>query len=570
VVESIGKYRLIRLLGEGGMGHVYEATDVMIGRRVAIKTISSGVLADAEARARFFHEARAAGQLSHPNLITIYDIDQEDGCPYIVMEYLEGGDLSRTLKGPRLPLDTRLQIMIEVCQGLAHAHAHGVVHRDVKPANIFITADGVKILDFGLARDATTTFTRTGHVLGTPNYMAPEQIRGEAFDHRADIFAAGVVFYELLSGRKAFEGNSAVATVYKILGSEPTPIHKLDETVPAAMSAVVARALEKEPANRYQTIDEMLGEIRRAREAHQRASPAEMPPRGHGRRAAAAVAVAIGTAVLAATGLWMRGRSSPAGAPRAPAAQSMPAPPLTNAPAVPPSPSPETAPAPHAARGSPSTAQTPPAPPPSRSSAPSGPPARGPSRGTPAAPKPDVAARDPVRPRVEEPPAAPVPPAPVSEPERVAPPASPPAPVVVYQPPAPQPAPPPPTPPTPPPEPAPAPDTATPAVRAALTRYASALRSRDLSALKQVWPALSGRQEAAIRSEFENARAIGVSLDDVDIKVADRSATVTCRRNYTVTTMQGRTLETAGRMIVTLSPHNGAWLIDGIRYEQAR
>jgi serine/threonine-protein kinase len=159
---------------------VYEAVDPVIGRRVAIKRLSADIVGDAEARARFFREAQAAGQLSHPNLITIHDIGEADGHPYIVMEFLEGADLNRALKGEPLSLETKLRIMTELCEGLAFAHSHDVIHRDIKPANVFITSSGrVKILDFGLARGSVSTVTRTGKVLGTPHYMAPEQIRGD-------------------------------------------------------------------------------------------------------------------------------------------------------------------------------------------------------------------------------------------------------------------------------------------------------------------------------------------------------------------------------------------------------
>src|SRR3954464_13151222 len=192
-METIGKYQIVRVLGQGGMGRVYEAVDPIIGRRVAIKTISAAFVADEEARARFFREAQAAGRLSHHNLITIHDIGEAGDTPYIVMEYLDGADLGRTIRGGRLSFERKLQIMIDVCEGLAYAHGRDIVHRDIKPANIFVTSHGqVKILDFGLARGALSEVTQTGRILGTPNYMAPEQIRGEELDHRADIFSAGV------------------------------------------------------------------------------------------------------------------------------------------------------------------------------------------------------------------------------------------------------------------------------------------------------------------------------------------------------------------------------------------
>src|SRR4030095_4301682 len=233
---------------------------------VAVKTLSLNIVHDAEAHSRFFREAQAAGQLSHPHLITIFATGEADGHPYLVMEYLEGEDLSRVIAGRPLSLSERLQLMIQMCHGLGYAHGHGVVHRDIKPANIFLTAQGIKILDFGLARGAVSEVTQTGRVLGTPNYMAPEQIRGEGTDHRADIFALGVVFYELLSGRKAFEGDSVAATIYKVLEFQPEPVHHWDATLPIALSALVSRALAKDRNVRYQRVDEMLADITRIHE----------------------------------------------------------------------------------------------------------------------------------------------------------------------------------------------------------------------------------------------------------------------------------------------------------------
>jgi serine/threonine-protein kinase len=272
-MDTIGKYKLVRVIGEGGMGRVYEAIDPVIGRRVAIKTISLNVVTDAETRSRFFREAQAAGRLSHPNLITIHDIGDSDGTPYIVMEFLEGMDLNHKIRQERLSYDAKLQIMIDVCEGLSFAHGHDIIHRDIKPANIFVTTHGrAKILDFGLARGALSDVTQTGKILGTPNYMSPEQIRGDDIDHRSDIFATGVVFYELLSGRKAFEGDSIPTTLYKVLETQPQPVHLLDQQLPATLSTVIERALAKDRLARFQTSSEMLEAVLHA---HGRTTPVE-------------------------------------------------------------------------------------------------------------------------------------------------------------------------------------------------------------------------------------------------------------------------------------------------------
>jgi serine/threonine protein kinase len=172
-MQQIGKYLVVRLIGEGGMGRVYEATDPIINRHVAIKTISGHLLQTPEARGRFVREAQAAGQLSHPNLITIHDIAEDDGAPFIVMEYLDGEELTAIIAKRRTTLDVKLRMMIDICQGLAYAHAKGLVHRDITPANIFVSKQQhVKILDFGLARGLESDLTRTGNVVGTPSYMA--------------------------------------------------------------------------------------------------------------------------------------------------------------------------------------------------------------------------------------------------------------------------------------------------------------------------------------------------------------------------------------------------------------
>ena len=297
-MDTIGKYQLVRIIGEGGMGRVYEAIDPIIGRRVAVKTISLSVATDAETRSRFFREAQAAGQLSHPNLITIHDIGDAEGTPYIVMEYLEGLDLNRKMRQERLSYDAKMQIMIDVCEGLAFAHGRDIVHRDIKPANIFITPNGrAKILDFGLARGVLSDVTQTGKIVGTPNYMSPEQIRDEGVDHRSDIFAAGVVFYELLCGRKAFEGDSVATTLYKVLETQPQPVHLVDDQLPATLSTVIERALAKDRLARFQSSGEMLEAVL---QAHGRTTeiersrltslPRHTPPRG---TSAVAVAAAV-------------------------------------------------------------------------------------------------------------------------------------------------------------------------------------------------------------------------------------------------------------------------------------
>ena len=594
-MDTIGKYKIVRVIGEGGMGKVYEAIDPMIGRRVAIKTISLTVETDAEARARFFREAQAAGQLSHPNLITIHDIGDADGTPYIVMEFLEGADLNRKIRRDFLSYDAKMQIMIDVCEGLAFAHAHEIVHRDIKPANIFITTNGrAKILDFGLARGALSDVTQTGKIVGTPNYMSPEQIRDDGVDHRSDIFAAGVVFYELLCGRKAFDGESVATTLYKVLETQPQPVHLVDGQLPVALSGVIERALAKDRLARFQTSSEMLdavlhahGRTSRLERANLQTMPMATPARGTAapvqrKWPTIAAWAAAGVAVAGIAGFMLVNRPTPAARSSAAIAQ----PDASPSAEVPP-PTPRNEASPSAAPARPETPSVPDNTRVAKAAIPRSPAAAGTTAGvgplrsvvpSPVAPSPAVPSPVVPSPGVPSPvvpssvvspaetkvvPAAPAPPpAPLPAPEArttpvVVPPVT--APVIATPPP-----------PTTAPPPVRAEDNAVAAVQAVLARYRAALESRDISALKRIWPALSGRQEDAIRNEFDHSRAIAVGLEGVDIRPTSSGATVTCRRSYAVTTAGGQTLSTATTMVMTLTRREGGWSIEAIRHEVAR
>ena len=244
------------------MGVVYRAFDPLLQRVVAVKLIGA-IETNDELRERFFREARAAGQLSHKNIITIHDLGEHEGQPFLAMEFLEGQDLQQRMAS-RAPmsLQRKLELAIEVCEGIEDAHVHGVIHRDIKPANIFITTGGVsKILDFGLARIITSELTNSNMMMGTLNYMAPEQVRGERADHRSDIFSTGVVLYELFGGRKAFEGDSFGATLYKILQEVPEPLPNIDAHLPQELVGIVEHALEKAREARYQHMSEMVRDL---------------------------------------------------------------------------------------------------------------------------------------------------------------------------------------------------------------------------------------------------------------------------------------------------------------------
>jgi serine/threonine-protein kinase len=245
------------------MGIVYRAHDTLLEREVALKIIGASIEGNIELRERFFREARAAGQLSHRNIITIHDLGEHEAQPYLAMEFLKGEDLQHRLTRPDpMTLARKLEIASEICEGLAYAHRRGLIHRDIKPANIFITDEGVvKILDFGLARMVTSELTRSNVMLGTLNYMAPEQVRGERIDHRADIFSFGVVLYEILSGRKAFQGDSFATTLYKILQDVPEPLLNIDATLPPEVVMLVEKTIAKNREERYQDLGELSREL---------------------------------------------------------------------------------------------------------------------------------------------------------------------------------------------------------------------------------------------------------------------------------------------------------------------
>ena len=261
--DRIGKYEILAELGRGGMGAVYKARDPILDRVVALKTMLADVLAETGMRERFLREARSAARLQHPNIVTVYEFGEVEGAPFIAMEFLEGDTLPTAIEGKRLPdLASKLGVITQLCAGLGFAHRHGVIHRDVKPSNIHFLPSGiVKIVDFGIAWiEGGTTTTRTGEVLGTPAYMAPEQFSGQAIDHRVDIWAVGVILYELLTGRKPFDAKTVGALIYQIVHAPPAPIDLRVCPLPPGLVVAVEKALAKEPQQRFQD----LGALARA------------------------------------------------------------------------------------------------------------------------------------------------------------------------------------------------------------------------------------------------------------------------------------------------------------------
>jgi len=260
----ISHYRIVGKLGAGGMGVVYRAEDTKLGRTVALKFIAPRGVESAEEKARFLHEARAAASLSHPNICVVHEIDEADGRLFMAMEYVEGESLKdRIARGP-LKIDEALDLAIQIAQGLDAAHRKSVVHRDVKPANVMIEAGGlVKIMDFGLAKmSGQSKLTKTRTTLGTTAYMSPEQARGEEADRRSDIWSLGAVIYEMAAGRTPFKGDYEQAVLYSILNETPEPLTAVRAGVPMELDRIVAKALAKDPAVRYQHADELIADLR--------------------------------------------------------------------------------------------------------------------------------------------------------------------------------------------------------------------------------------------------------------------------------------------------------------------
>ncbi|MEA2464128.1 MAG: hypothetical protein QOJ98_1875, partial [Acidobacteriota bacterium] len=274
---SLGPYEILAQIGAGGMGEVWRARDKRIGRDVAVKVLPESFTEGDEQLWRFEQEARAAGGLNHPGLVTIFDVGTTNGSPYIVMELLEGETLRDTIdKAALAPLQLRkvLDYATQIASALAVAHEKGIIHRDLKPENLFLTTEGrVKILDFGLAKLAAESAeagvtgkaarrTSAGIVVGTPGYMSPEQARGQALDHRTDIFSLGSVLYELLSGRPAFDCTSAIETMHAVLNTEPPPLQAVAPNTPPALDAIVAHCMEKNPRERFQSARDLAFQLR--------------------------------------------------------------------------------------------------------------------------------------------------------------------------------------------------------------------------------------------------------------------------------------------------------------------
>jgi serine/threonine protein kinase len=265
-ISRIGRYEIEKELGRGAMAVVYRAMDPVIGRVVAIKTIrmEHGMgLEQEELHQRLYREAQSAGNLNHPNIITIYDIGEEGDLAYIAMEFVEGETLESWMQKNRIPpFEQTIAIIEQIAAGLDFAAVRGITHRDIKPGNVLMTPDGrAKIADFGIAKISSSTFTQTGMVMGTPSYMSPEQALGNPLDGRSDIFSLGVISYEMLTGERPFSGSSSTTIIYKIVHEDVVPPHKLNVTIHPGLEHIVLRMLEKSPDNRYQTCGEVIQDL---------------------------------------------------------------------------------------------------------------------------------------------------------------------------------------------------------------------------------------------------------------------------------------------------------------------
>ncbi len=262
-ITHIGKYDVVKTIGRGGMGLVYKATDPLLGRTVAIKMMTGGFADDPDLLKRFYREAKSTASLRHPNIVTVYDVGDQAGEPYLVMEFLDGESLDSIINSQRdLSLLEKINYIVQVCRGLQYAHDRNIIHRDIKPANIMVLHEGaVKIVDFGIARMGDDRVTRPGQVMGSIHYMSPEQIRESDIDTRTDLFATGTVLYQLLTYNLPFKGEDVRATLIKIMHDPPLPLSRYINSYPPDLDAIIERALAKDSGERYQTADELAFDL---------------------------------------------------------------------------------------------------------------------------------------------------------------------------------------------------------------------------------------------------------------------------------------------------------------------
>ena len=594
-IPDIGKYHILELVGEGAMGVVYKARDSVLDRTVAVKVMNDAIARHEELRQRFLREAQAAASLQHPNVVSIYDLGEVDGHLYIAMEFVQGADLEALIQsGEPLSLQEKLDIVIDVLSGLTFAHKRGIVHRDIKPANIRIAEDGrAKLMDFGVAHLTSSKLTSTGASLGTPVYMSPEQITGGKATPATDVFAVGAVLYELLTGQKPFDSPTLQGLFYKILTDKPKPVRELMPGLPTALDHIVEKAMAKDVPARYQSALDMANDLTGVRamlsgpslptsvslsvtvehairkskqQARMRLIRRELIAGGV---LAAAVAIAV---------VWAQRSkekptttaSAPAVSPAVSAARdsttgSAPVPDTRTAPTPVPTP-------PAAVANVDSAAERPAATPTRPEPTPARPGRSAPServaRTTTPAPRTTTSARQSQSQSPTRPAPAPVTPPPttvaaappvttqqpsISQPtvqQGIA------APRSVVTPPA-QPAPDN----TPPPPSAPTASDVAPVIES----YARAIESRDVSAIRRVYPGLTSDQQRGFQQFFESARKINVSFRVTSVEGTASTADVRVSGRYEYENSSGRTERQPVSFAATLRREGSAWRMVGLR-----
>ncbi len=556
-IPDIGKYRIIELVGEGAMGVVYKARDSVLERTVAIKVMNESIARQDDLRKRFLHEAQAAASLQHPNVVSIFDLGDVDGHLFIAMEFVDGIDLERLLEtGQPLSLQAKLDIIIDVLTGLTFAHKRGIIHRDIKPANIRVTEDGrAKIMDFGVAHLASSSMTTTGSFLGTPSFMAPEQITEGKTTPGTDIFAVGGVLFQLLTQMKPFEGPTLQNLFFKIITEKPKRVSDLMPGLPPALDRIVEKAMAKEPAARYASALDMANDLSAVRaklsgpsypesvslsasvssaieQARKKEQTRTRSLAFAGGGALAAVVILIGGAML-----WKSRPPAPTPGDKPAAAATSAAPTGSPASSLPPPPTLEN-----------SSAQTQSA------------------HATRTAAPPRLAAKAPsfkvaqksTRPSVIS---APAPKNQVTIPLAQQPVVtSQPPPVVVQRPVQTQPQEPAAVPAPPPPKPATAADIA-PVVEA----YARAIEARDIAAMRRINPGLTPAQQRNFETFFQRARDINVTFRVDNVEGSPSSADARVVGTYQYTDPQGNPVRQPVTLAATLQRDGGAWRLVAIR-----
>ena len=559
-ISEIGKYRIIELVGEGAMGVVYRAHDSVLDRNVAIKVMNESIARQDDLRKRFLHEAQAAASLQHPNVVCIYDLGESDGHLFIAMEFIHGVDLERLIEmGEPLSLQARLDIIIDVLTGLSFAHKRGIIHRDIKPANIRVGEDGrAKIMDFGVAHLASSSMTSTGSILGTPTYMAPEQITEGKTSPATDIFAVGGVLYQVLTMMKPFEGPTLQNLFFKIITEKPRPVSELMPGLPPALDRIVQKAMAKEPADRYSNALEMANDLTNVRSKLSGPSyPASVSlsasvasaieqSRTSSKKRARTLAFAGGGALAAASLFaiaWARGSQS--GSPKLVAADT---PVTVAAPALP-----QAAPAAAAAASSPTVTTSAPQ---TQAQAPPPPPVKlAKSQSTPRDTRANASSKVPSRPTPPQVVAAPAQltqtPSPGTRQESLPTPAS----VVVVAPPPKQEAP----------APAPAAPTASD-IAPTVEALARAIESKDIGAIRRVYPGLTSDQQRRFEQFFQGARTINASFRIANVAASGSStADAQLVGNYEYVTQAGQTDRQPVTFAVTLGHDGRGWHITSMR-----